>query len=552
MRLRYKLGLSLVVICLAICLMTYQSYALWVVNLKGEENIVETGCFSISFTELSSSISLLNTYPMSDERALTQTPYSFKIKNTCSIASSYLVTLNTLTTNELTKDKMKFAIGSQKPSAGINLETHASNPENINHDTSSFYMEDLEESIILETGQLKPEEEVTYNLYLWIDQESGNEVMGKSFQASVHVISNAVQLEQSFCEKNPTTFACELLANGQTNELKFDNTSDNNLRYVGENPNNYVWFGETYQTDIYDVKEENVYWGLNSSTLEECIEMGTEENCEKKYSAGDKILWRIIGVMNNVEDGSKKKASRIKLLREDSIGIYSWDSSPEEINNGSGVNEWSQADINIVLNDYYYNGKSDQICYTDINNTSKPCDFSSIGISENLKNMIEPAVWYTGSNEKKPEDFNWFEIIAPDSYVFERSNNIGKGCSDERIDCTDTVERKTSWTGLVGLMYPSDYGYASYEADNTTCEKFVFSAVCRNWIENLQNNLQWTITPLSHQYNAAAVYFTGSYDDTLRPVGSPNISTRPSVYLKSSIKKVSGSGTKENPFMLGN
>ena len=99
MRLRYKLGLSLVVICLAICLMTYQSYALWVVNLKGEENIVETGCFSISFTELSSSISLSITYPMSDERALTQTPYSFKIKNTCSIASSYLVTLNTLTTN---------------------------------------------------------------------------------------------------------------------------------------------------------------------------------------------------------------------------------------------------------------------------------------------------------------------------------------------------------------------------------------------------------------------------------------------------------------------
>lgn len=38
------------------------------------------------------------------------------------------------------------------------------------------------------------------------------------------------------------SFAETLLQNGETDELKFDNTIDNNLRYIGANPNNYVTF----------------------------------------------------------------------------------------------------------------------------------------------------------------------------------------------------------------------------------------------------------------------------------------------------------------------
>ena len=33
-----------------------------------------------------------------------------------------------------------------------------------------------------------------------------------------------------------------ILAKGETDELKFDDTSDKNLRYIGANPNNYVKF----------------------------------------------------------------------------------------------------------------------------------------------------------------------------------------------------------------------------------------------------------------------------------------------------------------------
>lgn len=67
----------------------------------------------------------------------------------------------------------------------------------------------------------------------------------------------------SYCETHQEEAACEILAKGETDELKFDKTADNNLRYIGADPNNYVSFnGE---------------------------------------------LWRIIGVMNNIDDGTESK-----------------------------------------------------------------------------------------------------------------------------------------------------------------------------------------------------------------------------------------------------
>ena len=47
------------------------SYSLWVQEFESKEtNTIKTGCFTINFEELSKSISLKNTYPISDERAL--------------------------------------------------------------------------------------------------------------------------------------------------------------------------------------------------------------------------------------------------------------------------------------------------------------------------------------------------------------------------------------------------------------------------------------------------------------------------------------------------
>ena len=70
-----------------------------------------------------------------------------------------------------------------------------------------------------------------------------------------------------------------------TNTLAYDGTTDNNLRYVGANPCNYVTFN------------------------------------------GETAGWRIVGVMNNIDDGTGKKETRLKLIRTEILGGYSWDTS---------------------------------------------------------------------------------------------------------------------------------------------------------------------------------------------------------------------------------
>ena len=71
-----------------------------------------------------------------------------------------------------------------------------------------------------------------------------------------------------------------------------------NIRYYGASPNNYIDIGDR---------------GANDEV----------------------ILWRIIGVF----DG------KLRIKRDESIGNYAFDSSASNVNNGYGINEWSQADL---------------------------------------------------------------------------------------------------------------------------------------------------------------------------------------------------------------
>ena len=163
MRLKYKILLAIITVGIGICLMTYQSYALWVATYTGGENIVNVGCFEIEFTEQTSSIGLNNTYPVSDTKGLTTEPYTFTIKNTCTIDAAYDVTLNTFTTNTMQKNWIKYAIQEStkaKPTTGINLGTNT----NYNTATEELQIANLDESIIIASGELKQEESVTYNL----------------------------------------------------------------------------------------------------------------------------------------------------------------------------------------------------------------------------------------------------------------------------------------------------------------------------------------------------------------------------------------------------
>ena len=119
--------------------------------------------------------------------------------------------------------------------------------------------------------------------------------------------------------------------------------------------------------------------------------------------------------------------------------------------------------------------------------------------------------------------------------------------------------RPTTWTGKVGLMYPSDYGYAT-SGGTTKDRNACLAKELYNW--NLSdfsdckgndylldtNNWQWTLAPGSDDangvFNVIGVGYVGN--DFARIT----YAVRPALFLKSSILLDKGTGESSNPYTL--
>ena len=305
--------------------------------------------------------------------------------------------------------------------------------------------------------------------------------------------SNRVKL----INENIITYVTDL-AKTDTINLSYDDTADKNLRYIGANPNNYVEFnGE---------------------------------------------LWRIIGVMNNVKDSKGNSTSRIKLIRSESIGIYSWDNKPNGTGSSKspkGSNEWSDSRLMTTLNSGPYWNRTSGTCYLGDNGVTEACDFSKDGLTNEAKTMISSVVWNLGYISIYQDVTNMF-------YIRERGTESFAG-------------RATKWTGYVGLMYPSDYGYATNGGlttnRNTCLNTSVFNlnnsnvSDCKNnnWL-HLDASGQWSLTPvMAHDYCSYAVQSDGKvfYHDTTVPNAA-----RPVVYLDTKLYVTKGEGTETNPYKI--
>ena len=316
------------------------------------------------------------------------------------------------------------------------------------------------------------------------------------------------------------------LAKTDTTNLIADDTNDANIRYVGATPNNYIDIGD-------------------------------------KDSDGNPILWRIIGVMNNITnlDNDKRKESLLKIIRAESIGEYSWDSSALGINSGYGVNEWSEADIMKLLNpNTVYNGtpeiggslywnRDSGSCYTDRYQTNQTCDFISSGLNDEAKKKIAKVRWNIGTKE---EVYDKDKITAKYMYEGERSNHNGKEQCESTggTYCNDEVERTTTWDGYIGLIYSSDYGYAIGKSDRKTCLDTSMNLYDRNCYNNnwlYLNKASWTMTSVPFStFSYAAFYSSKEVHIAECSVSSAIF---PVTYLKTNVKIIDGNGEIGTPFI---
>ena len=291
--------------------------------------------------------------------------------------------------------------------------------------------------------------------------------------------------------------------------LKKDNTPDQNIRYYGANPNNYVSFNNE--------------------------------------------LWRIIGVFGN----------NVKLVRSEKLGNLSWDSSESSVNEGWGVNEWSQADLKNYLNTMYYGGTT-VTCFGDWKNTTTTCPTNTI--DETSKSLIDYHTWNTGAIDVTDTTIVNQETFALNTVPFynaERGNVTGKICNGGDY-CNDTVTRKTEWTGYIGLPYVTDWAYASSESDCETnmnagdidFDNRIFNMTCKknNWMHHGTTtdieDATWFMSPIANPVIAVNVWFVDGDGYTASYNAANPLSAFPTIYLKSNILIESGKGTSSNPYIL--
>ena len=276
----------------------------------------------------------------------------------------------------------------------------------------------------------------------------------------------------------------------------------------------------------------NIRYAGGSADVKNYVEFGN-----------DNELWRIIGIfkVTTVDEttGEEKVEKLMKIVKDTSIGNYSWDSSASGVNRGYGVNEWSQADLKTELNELYLNQKNGD-CYNDKNNSKVACDFRTTGIKDAYRGMIENVVWNTGAITDESTDVSTLERSS--LYNAERGTINGKKCTSG-VYCNDSVSRTTIWTGKVGLIYLSDYGYAS--TSGTNISNTAISTT--NW---LSGSVYWTISPYarsSRAYHAWFVYSSGVSPDCFASDGG---GVRPTVYLKSDVSITSGDGSSTDPYRI--
>jgi len=293
-----------------------------------------------------------------------------------------------------------------------------------------------------------------------------------------------------------------------TNGLEKDKTKDENLRYVGANPKNYLKFNNE--------------------------------------------IWRIIGVFNNIttidEQENEKTESLVKIVRNDSLGDYSWDSSESSTNSGYGVNEWSQADLMYELNCDGSGSKA--YCRSDI----------AEGYLSNLTSGT--TYWYNGYNNAKNETYNYNNNIKSSSIdkVAKVRWNLG-GYNTDSVSVlnmynaerrtlhisnpSDGITRTNTWDGKIALMYPSDYGYASTD---TTCRSELSSSNCKNgnWLFN--SAMQWTLSPDSSYAYSVLLVDSGWSVGGFRTYGNHGV--RPALFLKSDVVIAGGTGTESAPYTI--
>ena len=218
------------------------------------------------------------------------------------------------------------------------------------------------------------------------------------------------------------------------------------------------------------------------------------DNKKSGTCSSSSLLFRIMGLFDEEysSDGttSAGKKNLLKILDTNNFG-------------GSSGKYWSGSSSN------QSNNWSKSTLKTELNGTYLSTLLATSGVNSKLSSAIVKAKWHLGGASSS----NWKTLTADGTYTEERNTNaIYSG-------------NPASIYAKVGLMYPSDYGYATDGGTTTnksSCRsKELYNwdgssfSYCKNndWLYTSQssfvNNNEWLLSPYSSNSRAARLDSSG-------------------------------------------
>ncbi len=415
-------------------------------------------------------------------------------------------------------------------------------PSNATLELSGGALEDFKNITVYPKTETK-----YYLLVQYANQGNQNNQQGKSY---------TINLDLGGKGTKPVPVSEKITELAQSDTVNFaGDDPDNNIRYIGANPDNYVYF------NCYDYNNQS------------------DSTCEK---------WRIIGLFNNITKSDGTKENLIKIIRDEALetndeplgGIY-WDNKQNGVGSstsGEGSNDWSDSQLMMMLNpvDYlksgyvnsndviFYNGQRIYSKVGSYYNGTKGCkpysiskgqpyyecreiDFTTAGLKNyNTRSAIENVVWNLGGSSTG-SSAAFEDVTSSEYYERERGTTVYSG-------------RPTTWTGKIGLMYPSDYGYATsggQTSDRATClVNDLYDWQKNHGFEDCYNNdylfksnyYQWTLTPSFTEANDVFMVYPEGFVG--RDVAYNSGRVRPTLFLRSNISISGGTGTSSDPYQL--
>ncbi len=312
-----RLILAIITITLVGLIGVGMSYAYWrFTAIQDKTNVGASKCFSIELANQANEINLTNAYPITDAEGRKLTPYTFTLKNTCSMAAKYNLNMEMLSGTTLNSGYVAVLVNNKD----IRLLS--------SYDAATTVIDGSTESRTLDSGVLQANSSKDYSISLWIDEDVtlSDDAQNKVFKSKIVVDALAVELTpmQKIIAQLDTTGKCPTINSDGTVKVtgveategyvcSASDTYGTSYYYRGNVNNNYVKFGK-WSDDTptvvhgYYSETSNIYREYNS--METCQNASSyNTNCTVVKDKNAPMYWRIIringdGTVRVIYDGT--------------------------------------------------------------------------------------------------------------------------------------------------------------------------------------------------------------------------------------------------------